>query len=208
MRAPPPCPVPLFAQPKRGLTIGSVVGSFAGVLSNPLGNWQARNWDPAVGSLKVRSPLPHFVLSPAPHPLLSPSPADPPLLPNPGCSRQFYDFCAALTNRSSAASADDSDGRKREVVGNYAGWIREHEVKRCPGWEKKGGVERVRPNSAPLNFPTGPWRARLTACEGFDLTVLRDDRRREVPGRLPQADVARVVRPPFRSSASAGRPAD
>jgi hypothetical protein len=29
--------------------------SFAGVLSNPLGAWQARNWDPAVDSVQVRS---------------------------------------------------------------------------------------------------------------------------------------------------------
>lgn len=58
------------------------------------------------------------------------------------CRLQFFKFCDTLTAKS-RKHVDGGEARKREIVNNYARWIVEHEVKKCPGWEKEGAVEKV-----------------------------------------------------------------
>lgn len=63
-------------------------------------------------------------------------------LTHPSCL-QFENFCDALTASAHGHVKPDDEARKREIVDNYARWIVEHEVKKCPGWEKQGAVEKV-----------------------------------------------------------------
>ncbi len=86
---------------------------FMEVLASAHGGWQSRNWDPAVGS------------------------------------EGFYEFCDALTADGGEGEGEGKDGgflmnvegllvaklpilRIPRVVMNYAGWVKEHVVTRCP----------------------------------------------------------------------------
>jgi hypothetical protein len=71
-------------------------------------------------------------------------------LPLTAFGKQFYKFCDALTASSHGHALEAGEKRKREIVDNYARWIVEHEVKKCPAWEKKGAIEKVRSWSWPL----------------------------------------------------------